>query len=225
METETQYPFTRQQLDGLNNEQKQAIDAVAEFLTGSTISQETNLSDESISEALNLLKPSDGCVPPEEADEDLLRTIRKKFAAVYQVGMELAEQELNHKGIKEFDQFNFCIVIEPDSEDCTHVVILDYKRPVCHLHEWSKAWNFHFSTLALLADEVLRIQKHLAQAVANITKPRELMIVLEGGLVREVVDLPENTNVTIIDYDVEDADPQDLKISPLDGDPCYITKL
>ena len=43
------------------------------------------------------------------------------------------------------EQFNFCLVIEPSYEDSTHVAVVNYDKPICYLHEWSKAWNFHFA--------------------------------------------------------------------------------
>jgi len=42
--------------------------------------------------------------------------------------------------------------------------------------------------------------------------------------VREVVGLPPNTQVTIVDYDVEDEDEQYLAPSPIDGQKCKLTK-
>ncbi len=50
-----------------------------------------DISDEALSEALNLMKPTEGCVPLEEVDDDPVAPIRRKFAAVYQPAMELAE--------------------------------------------------------------------------------------------------------------------------------------
>ena len=41
---------------------------------------------------------------------------------------------------------------------------------------------------------------------------------------REVVGLPPNTQVTIVDYDVEDEDEQYLAPSPIDGQMCRLTK-
>ena len=95
IESETEYPFTADQLKALTKPQRQAIEAVAEYLTGNTLT--ANQTDEEISGTFNLLKPCKGCVPSEEAGEDLLNAIRKKFGAVYQVGMELAEGELKQR--------------------------------------------------------------------------------------------------------------------------------
>jgi hypothetical protein len=95
---------------------------------------------------------AEGCVPQEEVDGDLLAPVRRKFAAVYQTAMELAEAELRKQGLKERQHFNFCLVIEPSYEDTTHVAVVDYDKPICYLHEWSKAWNLQFANLAELAD-------------------------------------------------------------------------
>src|SRR5205823_1597055 len=153
MKTKIETVFTRKQYDGLSEEQKQAIEAVAEYLTGESLADGPALASEEIAGTFNLLKASPGCVPPEEAGEELEQTIRRKFGAVFQVGMELAEAELTKAGKKERKDFNFCMVVDPSYEDTTHVAIVDYDKPICYLHEWSKAWHVGFSNLAELADE------------------------------------------------------------------------
>ena len=59
---------------------------------------------------------------------------------------------------------------------------------------------------------------------ADATKPVEIFIVMEGGVVHEIVDLPPNINVTVIDYDTEGVEKERLAISPVDGELCVITK-
>jgi len=216
IESETEYPFTAQQLKALTEPQRQAIDAVAEYLTGSTIT--TNQTDEEITGTFNLLKPCKGCVPSEEAGEDLLNAIRKKFGAVYQVGMELAEGELKQRN---YTHFKFCMVVDPSYEDTTHIAMVDYDKPICYLHEWMKAWHLGFQTLGDLADAVLVVKKNLVEKVA---KPIEIFVVMDGGLIHEIVDLPDNINVTVLDYDTEGVEKERLEISPVDGELCVITK-
>ena len=70
---------------------------MAEYLTGSGVPTGDNCTDEEITWTFNLLKPCKGCVPPEEVDGDLLNVIRKKFGAVYEVGLEMAEAELKQQ--------------------------------------------------------------------------------------------------------------------------------
>ena len=53
---------------------------------------------------------------------------------------------------------------------------------------------------------------------------KEVIVVLEEGRVREVVGLPPNTRVTVVDYDVEDEDEQYLAASPIDGQKCKLTR-
>lgn len=53
---------------------------------------------------------------------------------------------------------------------------------------------------------------------------REIFVVMEGGVVHEIVDLPDNINVTVIDYDTEGVEQERLQISPVDGELCVITK-
>lgn len=219
MKTDTEYPFTAEQFNALTEPQRQAIEAVAECLTGNTLSP-ADRTDEEIASTFNLLKTCAGCVPSEEAGEDLLNTIRKKFGAVYQVGLELAEAELKEKKIT---GFNFCLVTDPSYEDATHIAVLDYDQPVCYLHEWTKAWHLGFETLEDLADAVLLVKKHLVEKVIEFTR-KEVFILIEGGVVHEVVNLPPNINVTVIDYDTEGVERERLEISPVDGELCVVNK-
>jgi len=55
-------------------------------------------------------------------------------------------------------------------------------------------------------------------------KPKEIFVVMEGGLVHEIVNLPPNINVTVIDYDTEGVEKDRLEISPVDGELCVINK-
>ena len=219
MKTENQYPFTVEQFKALTDEQRQAIEAVAEYLTGNTMTAATP-TDGDLSSTFNLLKACRGCVPSEEAGEDLLNTIRKKFGAVYQVGMELAEKELKAKKITDF---SFCYVADPSYEDATHIAVLDYNKPICYLHEWTKAWHLNFSSLSDLAEAVLKVKKALVEKVVEFNQ-KEIFIVIEGGVVHEVVNLPPNIHVTIIDYDTEGVEKDRLEISPVDGEICVINR-
>ena len=217
-------PFTLEQWHALNDEQKAAINSVAEFLTGFGITEQGKITEEPLSNILNILKPCSGCVPEEEIGEDVGESIRKKFSAVFQIGMEMAERKLNQEGIRQFEVFSFCLLIQPSFDDATHIVIVDYQLPFCYIHEWTKAWNFHFGSLVELADEVLKVRNTLVERVMALPKPKEVYVVLEGGLVREVIGADEQAVITIIDYDIEGADPCEIKISPLDGEACCITK-
>jgi len=106
MKEKSEYPFTVEQFNKLTEEERGAVLAVAEYLTGSII----DVSDENLSAALNLMKESEGCVPQEEVDGDPLAPVRRKFAAVYQTAMEMAEAELQKRGLKDRQHFNFCLV-------------------------------------------------------------------------------------------------------------------
>jgi hypothetical protein len=165
----TEYPFTAKQYNALGEEERYAVLAVGQYLTSSTI----GISDESLSNALNLMRESEGCVPSEEVGDDLLACVRRKFAAVYQVAAELAEVELKQRGFREHNHFNFCLVIEPSYEDSTHVVVVDYDKPICYLHEWSKAWHMGFENLAALAKAVLSAKAILIKKVADQFRTRK----------------------------------------------------
>ena len=53
---------------------------------------------------------------------------------------------------------------------------------------------------------------------------KEVLIVVEDGGVRNVVGLAPNIPVTIVDYDYEEEDRPELKVSPIDGELCKLTK-
>ena len=76
--------------------------------------------------------------------------------------------------------------------------------------------------LKRLTEAVLKLKRRL---VKKITRPkREIFVILEGGLVREIVNLPPNINVTVLDYDTEGVENERLEISPVDGELCVINK-
>ena len=125
MKEKSEYPFTAEQFNQLTEEERGTVLAVAEYLNGGTV----GISDEDLSSALNLMKEAEGCVPQEEVDGDPLAPVRRKFAAVYQTALEMAEAELQKQGLKDRQHFNFCLVIEPSYEDSTHVTVVDYDKP------------------------------------------------------------------------------------------------
>jgi len=64
----------------------------------------------------------------------------------------------------------------------------------------------------------------LKKWVSRFQRKRKIFVVMEGGVVHEIVDLPPNINVTVIDYDTEGVEKERLEISPVDGGLCVITK-
>ena len=52
----------------------------------------------------------------------------------------------------------------------------------------------------------------------------EIYVVVEGGVVREVHGLPKESQVIVLDYDLEFHSGERLQVSPLDGEACVITK-
>lgn len=211
--------FTVKQFKALAEEQRRAILAVSEYLT----SEIPEISDQGLSGSLNLLKPSKGRAARKEIGDDLPATIRRKFAAVYETALELAEAELKEQGFEDTKDFGFCLVIEPSCEDTTHVAIVDYRKPICYLHEWSKAWHFSFSNLAELAQAVLGAKSALVNKVLE-NRAKELIIVVQDGTAREVVGLPPNTRVVVANYDIEDVEKEFLSPSPVDGELCVLSK-
>ena len=221
MTGDSNHPFTAEQFNALSQEERQTVLVVAEYLTGNTGSS-IEISDEELSSALNLMKTTEGCIP-QEIDGDVIAPIRRKCAAVYGTAMEMAEAELERKGLKDRKDFNFCLVIEASYEDTTHVGVVDYDKPICYLHEWNKAWHFQFGNLADLAGAVLAAKATLVNKVTEFTA-KEIIIVQEEGRVRQVVGLPPNIQVTVVDYDIEDEEEQYLSPSPVDGQLCKLTQ-
>ena len=137
--------------------------------------------------------------------------------------MELAEVELKKRGLEERKHFNFCLIIEPSYEDTTHVTIVDYDKPICYLHEWSKAWHFGFSNLTELAGAVLSAKGALVNKVTDFQK-KEIFVLLEGGVVHSVVDVLPDMQLTILDYDTEGVEKSRIEPSPVDGRLCVISR-
>jgi hypothetical protein len=71
-----------------------------------------------------------------------------------------------------------------------------------------------------LAGALVRLKKWLSR----FQRKREIFLVMDGGVIHEIVDLPPNINVTVIDYDTEGVEKERLEISPVDGEVCVITK-
>jgi hypothetical protein len=60
--------------------------------------------------------------------------------------------------------------------------------------------------------------------ITDAIKPLEIFVIMEGGVVHEIVNLPPNIKVTVIDYDTEGVEKERLEISPVDGELCVINK-
>jgi hypothetical protein len=80
---------------------------------------------------------------------------------------------------------------------------------------------------------IIRWLKWLIQTASPIKKRlvekatgsnQEIFVIMEGGLVHEIINLPPNINVTVIDYDTEGVENERLEISPVDGELCVINK-
>src|SRR5512137_197931 len=218
---EIESPYTQNQWQILDPERQQVISSVAEYLSGEKLAQPT---DEALSQALNLLRPCKGCVPEEEIDDTPIKAIRKKFAAIYWTGVELAIQELQRRGHQTGHDFTLYLVIDPDHEDYTYVTVVDPDKGRCFLHEGHKPWHFHFDSLAEIADAVLSVRNLLVNKVTDaLAKEQRIFVVVEGGLVQEVVDLPHSTRLTVIDHDIQETCGDNLEKSPLNGQPCYLS--
>src|SRR5216683_1085273 len=70
------YQFTAAQYTALSDEERNAIQGVANYLEGENLEAPD---DERLSSTFNILRPCDGCVPGEEIGADILLDIRRKF--------------------------------------------------------------------------------------------------------------------------------------------------
>lgn len=215
-------PFTRQQWDALNEEERTALNAVHDFLHGVPLPRENQLTDQNLSQSLRLLRPTDECpVPDEEHTGDLIACIQRKFKAIYHAGIKLVETVLNQHGLKSTQDFNFLLVVETDTNDTTHVLIADWDSPSRYLHEWMDALDFQFADLKAIALKVLAVRDHLVNAILH---PHRIHVVVECGIFKEAHDIPHGVELVCLDYDVEHLSPERLEISPLDGEACTITR-
>jgi hypothetical protein len=222
MNPETNHPFTRAQWDVLNDDERRAVDAVVAHLRGGRLPRGDELTDVFISAALNLLRPvAEAVIPDDENDGDITRHIQRKFCAVYHAGLALAEGVLARHGKKSTQDYNFLLLAAADAEDLTHVVVVDWNAPRRYLHEWCAAAEFQFADLAAIAVKVLAVRNSL---VAAVLRHHTIHVVVQGGAVQEVTDVPPGLDVQVVDYDVEHVEPERLQISPLDGEACVITQ-
>lgn len=169
--------FTVDQYNQLTDEEKHALQKVADYLTVDGFETDD---DQSLSETFNILRPGKGCLPEEEIGDDLLRDIQRKFACVYDSAVKLTEEKLTELGFHHADDFGFCLDIDPSYEDTTHVAIVDFrqdKRPFCYFHHYRKAWHFSFDTLKEIAEEVLNAREAILATFLRLNPPSK-----EGGV-------------------------------------------
>ena len=91
-------------------------------------------------------------------------------------------------------------MIDPDHEDYTYIRVVDPEKGQCFLHEGQKPWNFHFDSLEAIAEAVLSIRNVLVRKVTDaLAKEQEIFVVMDGGLIQEMVDIPPGIRITVID--------------------------
>lgn len=168
---ENRYTFTAIQYVELSDEERKAINKVAEYLLDGELEA---CDDQTLSETFNILRPCDACVPDEEIGDDLDESIRRKFACVYSSALELAKQKLE-KSFWSREDFSFELVIDPSWEDQTIIAVTDYdnnKRPFCYFETAWKAWHFEFKSLKEIATEVLRARDEIISKFVSLAKER-----------------------------------------------------
>jgi hypothetical protein len=221
MKTETQYVYTKEQFKTLTKSEKTAILCLMDYVTGEKWSA---VNDQILSRALNIWRPTKGCVPEDEFKDNLAEAVHYKYSALFNSAVMAAEDELAARGITLTDDNALKVIIDASCDDTTHVAVIQLVPPICYEHHQSKAWLFHFSELKDLAQEFLRIKGNLVDKVLERHQQQShtIHVVVAAGLVQEVRDIPPGLEVKVIDYDIETVEDFDLQISPLDGAACSI---
>ena len=151
---EKEHVYTVEQYSNLNEEQKAALALVAEDLSADMYLEEP-ITDKQLSHAFGILAPTDGCVPTRYVGDDILLSIRAKFACIFHAACEIIERRWRQAGR---ENHLLVVVIDPSYEDATHVAVCDYKSPGrCYFQGYYKAWSYTFESLSEIADEVLRL--------------------------------------------------------------------
>lgn len=172
--------YTTEQYRALSVDQQAAILAVARRLSAEPELVAT-MDSEDLSSTFNILRPCDGCVPPEECDgsDGLLGAIYNKFACLLNAAIELTGEDLAHH--------RFWPVIDAAHDGYTRCVVTDFDhtQPWCYFNESTKAWHYEFAALAEVADEVLRIKSAILDGYYRCQAVREI------GLSDIYTDAPE----------------------------------
>jgi hypothetical protein len=166
----------------LNDEERRAVEGTHYILNGD-MAPLKDLNNEELREAFGLLHPCKGCVPDEYVDGDLHNTVRRKFSAVYGAAANLAERDLEARGLTHED-YDIRVVIDVSTEDCTYVAIVDWRDKwlVRYYRNSCKAWHFKFESLKDLATDILDVRNTVLRA---FEESRELQLKL-GRLGRDV---------------------------------------
>jgi hypothetical protein len=146
--------YTVEQYSKLNEEQKAALALVAEYLSADLCLEEP-VTDKDLSNAFGILAPADGCVPIGYVRDDILLSIRRKFACIFRAACDIVERRW-----RQADRENdlLVVVIDPSYEDATHIAVCDHKSAGrCYLHGYYKAWSYAFESLSEIANEALRL--------------------------------------------------------------------
>jgi len=142
--------YTVEQYSKLPEAHKDALARVGEYLGGGS----QYATDEELSRVFGILAKGEGFVPAEYAAEDLLLSIRTKFACIWYAACQIVESRRRDAGRDDL----LCLLIDPSYDDLTHCAIVDDASPGrCYVHEYYKAWSYAFDTLAEVADEVLKL--------------------------------------------------------------------
>jgi len=212
-------PFTRAQWDALHPDEQAAVAAVHEQLIGLPLPEDIALTDEHLSTALRLLRPlTEAILPDEENDGDVTGGVQRKFHGIHDAARRLAEARLAQLPGR---LPRLRVLVETDAQDLTRVVVFDEDSQRLLFHEDGDAAEFQFADLRAIAGKVLAVRDAL---VAAARRERIIHVVVQGGVVQEVTDVPPGIGVQVVDYDVDRAEREHVTRSPLDGEPCVLTK-
>ncbi len=212
-------PFTRAQWDALTPDEQAAVTAVHEQLNGLPPPEGAALTDEHLSTILCLLRPVTEAVLPDEAnDGDVTGGVQRKFHVIHDAARRLAEARL-----AQFPGWRprLRVLVETDAHDLTRVVVFDEDSLRLLFHENNDTTEFQLAGLRAIAGKVLAVRDALVTAAR---RERVIHVVVQGGVVQEVTDVPPGIGVQVVDYDVDQAEREHVTRSPLDGEPCVLTK-
>ncbi len=212
-------PFTHAQWDALTPDERAAVAAVHEQLNGLPPPEGAALTDEHLSTVLCLLRPlTEAVLPDEENDGDVTGGVQRKFHVIHDAARRLAEARLAQHPVQ---RPRLRVLVETDVHDRTRVVVFDEDSQRLLFHENGDAAEFQFADLRAIAVKVLAVRDAL---VAAARRERVIHVVVQGGVVQEVADVPPGIGVQVVDYDVDRAEREHLTRSPLDDEPCVLTK-
>lgn len=153
-------PFTLEDYNRLDEQQKNIIKELYEFAVGDQLIEPEDYCFEENLELFHNVQPN--ALPSNFLNEDWASNVYNKFWCVYRTAAKLAEQ---------VEAFEPRVVVDPDMECYTQVVVLSYRYAHAHfLWAEEKVAYFHFKNLAELADFIFARRDEILKNMAEYHK-------------------------------------------------------